>query len=120
MTVILYNSDESESINDTNVWVTKLSVSGNTRNTPHKIFVSCEYAGNATNKISEIRVLIDGIERSYDYQIPQISNNYKKFCDFGEITFPTEATHTLELQFRSATLPQITKIRRARINIEQH
>lgn len=119
MTVILFSNDEAESTNATTTWQNKISVTGSVRNVPHKVFVSCEYAGSATNRSCEVRVLLDGVERGAETILPNVAGAFRAFCSVGLIT-PAEGEHTIVLQFRAGATPQTVTIRRARILVEQH
>jgi len=121
MTVILYAKEESETVKDTVGWETKLEVSGDvnaSEQTNYKIFVYCEITGSNTNRQVAVRVLVDGVERTFDSYEPPTSDLYKACCFMGLMSLIGE--HTLTLQFTPVNIPQTAKIRRARILLEKH
>lgn len=119
MTVVLFTNDESITQNATDVWQDKISVSGPVPEGDYIVWVYAEYSGNSTNRISGIRVLVDGVERAYETYQPPSANAPRGFSTMGLINLSAD-THSVQLQYRSETLPQTTTIRRARILVMKH
>ena len=120
MTVILFENEESESENQSTDWQTKISKSGDIDNDGEFIiWTSAEITGINTNRIVQARVLIDGIERTFDIFKPVISGLYRSFSSMGLIHL-SMGNHSVEIQFACYTTPQIAKMRRARILVMKH
>lgn len=119
MTVMAYNALEGGQSFSTEVWTQAFSLVGNLRPVANFIQVSAEYGGTVTNKNVGIRVLIDGVERSFDYHTPDLANQYKKFCDFGILTPDLEATKTLTVEVRALGVGQTVLVRRIRAMVMQ-
>lgn len=119
MTVMAYNALEGDQSFTTEVWTQVFSMVGNLRPVGNFIQVSAEYGGTVTNRNVGIRVLIDGVERSFDYHLPGLANQYKKFTDFGILTPVSEGEHTLSIEVRALGTGQTVLVRRIRAMVFQ-
>ena len=123
ITVILYDSDESVSTNNTTAWQTKLEASGplpipDGETAWFKLYVCCEYSGSLTNQLFEVRVLLDDVEVSRDAHRPPTAQEPRKFMDFGFVEL-SPGTHKLTLQFRPRT-SGTAYCQRARLIVEKY
>lgn len=120
MTVVIYANDETLTETTSDVWVDKVSASGTIGAGHYIIWASAEYTGSATNKVSEIRVLLDDVEVAFGQQVPDIANQVENFAPMGLVEYIAGGTHTIKLQFRSGTTPNTTRCRRARLLVMKH
>lgn len=119
MTVMMHQQFEGDQSFTTQVWTQVASKTGQLRATSNFIILSLEYGGTVVNREVGIRVLIDGIERSFDYFTPTLANQYKKFCDFGILELSTEENHTISIEARALGSGQTVLIRRIRLMVMQ-
>ena len=120
MTVIFYDSNESEQHFNTTAWVDAASKSGFLRAQPHWLWLYCEYGGTLTNREVEVRITVNDVERAYDYHTPGKVNGYKNFSSFGQITPVVEDTeYTIRLQVKGENTAQTVNIRRIRLMVMQ-
>ena len=121
MTVIFYNSDESEEeISSTN-WTQIASITDNISedDSKHMLWVNCEYAGINVGEIVGVRVLIDGIERAIDHFSPVLTGQFRTFSPFGMITF-SAGLHIVTLEARCVNSSQTIKVRRKRLLVMKY
>ena len=115
---MFYDSFPNEqTVTDTN-WVQIASKTGHLNTTANMIWISLEYTSSATNRTVGIRVLIDGVEVSFDHYQPTIAGQFHKFCDFG-LYNSTEGNHTISLEGRVVTAGSTLTVRRIRLAIMQ-
>ena len=120
MTVIFYESVESEQNFNTTTWVDVATKAGFLNDQPHWLWVFCEYGGTLTNREIEIRVTVNDVERAYDHHTPEKSNGYKSFTAFGQINPPAPDTlYTVKLQVQGENTAQTINVRRIRLMVMQ-
>lgn len=119
MTVMMYQSVEGDQSFLTETWTEVASKTGNLHAVGNFIQVSAEYGGSGTNRNVGIRVLVDGAERSFDYHMPGIASQYKKFTDFGILEPSVEGEHTISLEVRALGTGQTVLVRRIRLMVFQ-
>lgn len=119
MTVVIFNNDESETQYTTDVWTDKLSTSGTIGTGDYIIWICAEFTGSATNKVAEIRVLVDDVERAFEQLTPPVANQVRTFNSMGLMNLES-GSHTIKIQVRSGTTPNTTRCRRARILVMKH
>lgn len=119
MSVMLYDSSEDVQSYTTEVWTQVFAKTGNLRPIGNFIIASAEYGGTVTNRNVGIRVLVDGVERAFDYHLPGLASQYKKFCDFGILTPALEGEHTLSIEVRALGTGQTVLVRRIRLMVFQ-
>ena len=119
MTVMMYQSYEGDQSFLTEAWTQVASKAGILHPVGNFIQVSAEYGGILTNRNVGIRVLLDGAERSFDYHMPGLASQYKKFTDFGIFEPATEGEHTISLEVRALGTGQTVLVRRIRLMVMQ-
>ena len=119
MSVMGYHSVEGVQSFETVSWTEVATKTVSLHATGNFLHVSAEYGGLVANIAVGVRVLLDGVERSFDYHTPTLANQYRKFCDFG-IYEPTVAEdHVLSLEVRAISSGQTINVRRIRLMIMQ-
>lgn len=122
LTVILYNSDETESTTTSTIWQDKLIINGvidSGSQGEHIIWAQCELTGSQKDKKIACRILLNGNERGFSYHKPDESNIYKTINFFGLRNLGS-GIHQLKFQYVVSDTPQTAKIRRARILVMKH
>lgn len=119
MSIMMYDSFEGDQSFETQTWTQVATKSGNLNVTGNFIHISAEYGGSAAGIDVGIRVLLDGVERSFDYHRPSLANQYRKFCDFGIYTPAEAGSHTITLEVRALSSGQTVLVRRIRIMVTQ-
>ena len=120
MTLIFYDSAEQvqSHTGDTN-WLQVASKTGALNTREHILWVYAEYGGTVTNRTVHMRVLLDGVERGYDYHTPETANDYRAFSVFGLLAPPIEGDHTISVEIRGGHASQTVGVRRIRLSIMQ-
>ena len=119
MTVMFYDSSEGDQSHTVTVWTQVASKTGTLRQTTNFLQLSAEYGGTSANKDVGIRVLVNGVEKSFDYHTPTIAGQYTKFTDFGIIEPPAAAEYTISLEVRALGTGQTVLVRRIRLMVVQ-
>ena len=119
MTVMGYHSVEGVQSFETVSWTEVATKTVSLHATGNFIHVSAEYGGTVVNREVGIRVLLDGVERSFDYHTPTLANQYRKLCDFGIYEPATTGDHIVSLEVRAISSGQTVNVRRIRLMIMQ-
>lgn len=120
MTLMFYDSIPQEQQVTSINWTQVASKTGILHaDREYLIWVSAEYAGSSLSKDVGIRVLVDGVEVSFDYHKPTLINQYKKFCDFGLFRPTTEGDHTISMEVRALSSGVTLIVRRIRLAVMQ-
>lgn len=120
MTVMFYVANEGEATTHSSTsWVEVASVSGVACEGEYKVFYNCEYAGALVDEPVAARVLIDGVEMSFDAFNPFMENIYRTFGSFVMAVLG-EGSHTVSLEARCLSATQSVKVRRKRLLVEKH
>ena len=120
MTLIFYDSVEQvqSHTGDAN-WLQVASKTGHLNAREHMLWVYAEYGGTVTNRTVHVRVLLDGVEKSSDYHLPETANEYKAFSTFGLFSPAVEGDHTISLEIRGGHASQTVGVRRVRLAVMQ-
>ena len=119
MTIMFYESLEDVQSETTQTWTEIASKSGNLRVTGNFLQLYAEYGGSNANKHVGIRVLINGVEKGFDYHTPTIAGQYKAFSVFGIIEPSVAAEYTISLEVRALDTGQTVNVRRIRLMVQQ-
>ena len=119
LTIKFHESVEGVQSFTTTSWTQVASKTGNLRAVANFIFLSLEYGGSAVNQAVGVRVLVNGVERSFDYHTPTLAGQYRKFCDFGVITPSVDADYTISVEVRAISSSQTVNVQRIRLMVMQ-
>ena len=119
MTIMFYESSEGVQSQTTQTWTQVASKSGNLRASGNFLQLYAEYGGSNANKDVGIRVLVNGVEKGFDYHTPTIAGQYKAFFVFGIIEPSVEAEYTISLEVRALDTGQTVNVRRIRLMVMQ-
>jgi len=120
MTIMFYDSAESDQYVTSETWTEVVSKTGALRGgTQNYIFLYAEYGGSATNREVGLRALVDGTERGFDHHLPSLTNQPKAFSVFGMLQPSVDGDHTISLEARALGSPQTVLIRRIRLMVMQ-
>jgi len=119
MTIMFYDSVATGLPITSSEWTQVSSKTGTLRATGNFIFLSSEYGGTSSNVAIGIRVLLNGNEVAFDYHMPSIANQYKKFTDFGIYIPVAEEEVTLSIEVRALAAGQTVLTRRIRLMVQQ-
>lgn len=117
MTIMFYDAIETTESNVGNYWYEVASKSGNLSIGQHFIWVYVEYGGILTDQTAHIRFLVDGVERGYDYHIPEVSGEYKAFSVFGMLDVAVDASHAVSVEIKGGSATQTVGVRRRRLTV---
>jgi hypothetical protein len=119
MTVMFHDSAEENQSFTTQAWTQVVSKSGNLNGVANYINFYAEYGGSVVNREVGIRVLVDGVERAFDYHTPTLANQYKAFCTFGVLVLTEPGSHTISVEVRALSAGQTVLVRRIRLMLFQ-
>ena len=119
MSIMFYETLEDVQSKTTQTWTEVASKSGNLRVTGNFLQLYAEYGGGSTNKDVGIRVLINGVERGFDYHTPAIAGQYQAFSVFGIIEPIVAGEYTISLEVRALATGQTVNVRRIRLMVMQ-
>ena len=119
MTIMFYESLEGVQSETTQTWTQVASKSGNLRVTGNFLQFYCEYGGSTAKKDVGIRVLVNGVEKGFDYHTVGIAGQYKAFMVFGIIEPTVEAEYTISIEVRALEVGQTVNVRRIRLMVAQ-
>ena len=119
MTIMFYQMAEDVQSNTVSDWTQVASKSGTLRVTGNFLQLYAEYGGASSNKDVGIRVLINGVEKGFDYHTPSIAGQYKAFSVFGIIEPTVEGEYTISLEVRALGTGQTVNVRRIRLMVAQ-
>ena len=119
MTIMFYETSEGVQSKTTQSWEQVASKTGTLRAVGNFLSLYAEYGGVNANKDVGIRVLVDGVEKGFDYHTPSIAGQYKAFSCFGVIEPSVEAEHTISLEVIALDTGQTINVRRIRLMVVQ-
>jgi len=119
MTIMFYQSLEDVQEFPTQTWAQVASKTGTLRVTGNFLQLYAEYGGSSANKDVGIRVLINGVEKGFDYHTPSIAGQYRAFSVFGIIEPSVEGEYTISLEVRALGTGQTVNVRRIRLMVAQ-
>ena len=119
MTIMFYESLEDVQSNTVSDWTQVASKTGTLRVTGNFLQLYAEYGGSSANKDVGIRVLINGVEKGFDYHTPSIAGQYRAFSVFGIIEPTVEGEYTISLEVRALGTGQTVNVRRIRLMVAQ-
>ena len=119
MTIMFYQSLEDVQSNTVSDWTQVASKTGTLRVTGNFLQLYAEYGGVSSNKDVGIRVLINGVEKGFDYHTPSIAGQYQSFSVFGIIEPSVEAEYTISLEVRALEVGQTVLVRRIRLMVAE-
>ena len=119
MTIMFYETSEGVQSKTTQVWEQVASKSGSLRVTGNFLQLYAEYGGSSANKDVGIRVLVNGVEKGFDYHTPTLAGQYQAFSVFGIIEPTVEAEYTISLEVRALDTGQTVNVRRIRLMVMQ-
>ena len=119
MTIMFYESMEDVQSVTVSDWTEIASKTGTLRVTGNFLQLYAEYGGASANKDVGIRVLINGVEKGFDYHTPTIAGQYKAFSVFGIIEPSVAAEYTISLEVRALDTGQTVNVRRIRLMVQQ-
>jgi len=119
MTIMFYETLEDVQSETVTAWTEVASKTGNLRVTGNFLQLYAEYGGSAINKDVGIRVLINGVEKGFDYHTPTIAGQYRAFSVFGIISPTVEEEYTISLEVRALDTGQTVNVRRVRLMVQQ-
>ena len=119
MTIMFYKTAEAVQSETTVAWTEMASKTGNLRVTGNFLQLYAEYGGSEVNIPVGIRVLINGVEKGFDYHTPTLAGQYKAFSVFGIIEPTVEAEYTISIEVRALSTGQTVNVRRIRLMVVQ-
>jgi len=119
MTIMFYETLEDVQSETTSTWIEVASKTGNLRVTGNFLQLYAEYGGASSNKDVGIRVLINGVEKGFDYHTPSIAGQYQAFSVFGIIEPSVEGEYTISIEVRALGTGQTVNVRRIRLMVQQ-
>ena len=119
MTIMFYQTAEDVQSNTVSDWTQVASKTGTLRVTGNFLQLYAEYGGSSANKDVGIRVLINGVEKGFDYHTPSIAGQYRAFSVFGIIEPSVEGEYTISLEVRALGTGQTVNVRRIRLMVAQ-
>jgi len=119
MTIMFYKAAEAVQSETVTEWTEIASKTGNLRVTGNFLQLYAEYGGSSANKDVGIRVLINGVEKGFDYHTPTLAGQYKAFCVFGIIEPSVAEEYTISLEVRALATGQTVNVRRIRLMVRQ-
>jgi len=119
MTIMFYESLEDDQSYPVSTWTQVASKTGTLRVTGNFLQLYAEYGGVSSNKDVGIRVLINGVEKGFDYHTPTIAGQYQSFSVFGIIEPTVEGEYTISLEVRALGTGQTVNVRRIRLMVMQ-
>ena len=119
MTIMFYETLEDVQSETVSVWAQVASKTGTLRVTGNFLQLYAEYGGVSSNKDVGIRVLINGVEKGFDYHTPTIAGQYQSFSVFGIIEPSVEGEYTISLEVRALGTGQTVNVRRIRLMVAQ-
>ena len=119
MTIMFYETAEAVQSKTTQAWEEIASKTGNLRVTGNFLQLYAEYGGSEVDIPVGIRVLVNGVEKGFDYHTPTLAGQYKAFSVFGIIEPSVQAEYTISLEVRALASGQTVNVRRIRLMVMQ-
>ena len=104
---------------NTQSWEEVASKTGMLRATENFLQLYAEYGGLNANKDVGIRVLVNGVEKGFDYHTPTIAGQYRHFSVFGVVEPSVAGEYTISLEVRALNTGQTVNVRRIRLMVMQ-
>jgi len=120
MTIMATFKADGDSVVSTTTW-TSVGSKDFTLNYDNSfvIFISAEYSTSNKNNIAGIRVLLDGVEKSFSHRSPAVADQFMTYTTIL-IEDMVSGLHNLTLEARTANASYPVTVRRKRMVVMQH